>query len=180
MLLSNSAFQTIFSYYAVHVCDAVALFISHSFFGEDPPLLAIFLKKLGYEVTKNTCFIFSRFVNFETPQEAVVDTRKGFFFIKQKMYAGCKIHFLYPRYRVHTYSSCVSSLVLNFLGGIDCRGPIPEIVNNFNTRASQNAACLRLARHGTQELQSSFLNPRPKKTTFQFQDEEVSTQKVLN
>ena len=59
MLLSNSAFQKIFSsYYAVHVCDAVALFISHSFFGEDPPLLAIFLKKLGYEVTKNTCFIF--------------------------------------------------------------------------------------------------------------------------
>ena len=97
MLLSNSAFQKIFSsYYAVHVCDAVALFISHSFFGEDPPLLAIFLKKLGYEVTKNTCFIF---VNFETPQEAVVDTRKYIFFDKTKKCIRVeKTHFLYPRY----------------------------------------------------------------------------------
>lgn len=33
------------------VCDSVTLFVLNSFFGEDPPLLAIFLKKLGYEVT---------------------------------------------------------------------------------------------------------------------------------
>ena len=31
--------------------DWLIFFIQCSFFGEDPPLLAIFLKKLGYEVT---------------------------------------------------------------------------------------------------------------------------------
>lgn len=29
----------------------------NSFFGEDPPLLAIFLKKLGYEVDKTVTFV---------------------------------------------------------------------------------------------------------------------------
>ena len=30
-----------------------SVFVFFSFFGEDPPLLALFLKKLGYEVMRN-------------------------------------------------------------------------------------------------------------------------------
>ena len=41
----------IFFFLSDVVWDSVTLFVLNSFFGEDPPLLAIFLKKLGYEVT---------------------------------------------------------------------------------------------------------------------------------